>query len=78
MTIQNKLSHLPSVDECAKSPQGRKLLETYPRRIVIRSIREVIDSRRGDILEGLTPDLAMEAVAADIERVLKRHWRYKL
>lgn len=78
MTIQNKLSNLPSVDECAKSPQGRKLLETYPRRIVIRSIREVIDSRRGDILEGLTPDLAMEAVAADIERVLKRHWRYKL
>ncbi len=73
-----KLSQLPQVDECLKSPQGQKWLESYKRKIVVRSIREVIDAKRKEILNGAGPDVSIDAIAADIEDVIKEHSAYKL
>ena len=78
MTIRQKLSQLPQVDECLKSPLGRKWLESHYRKIVIRSIREVIDSKRKEILDGKSPKISIEAIAEDIERLIRQYSSYKL
>lgn len=78
MTIRQKLSQLPQVDECLKSPLGRKWLESHYRKIVIRSIREVIDSKRKEILDGKSPEISIEAIAEDIERLIRQYSSYKL
>ena len=78
MPIRKKLSKLPSVDECLKSSYGEKWLESYYRKTVLRSIREVVDSRRKEILDGMTPDLSLDVIAADIEKTIKNHSSYRL
>lgn len=78
MTIQEKLSRLPSVDECLKSPAGQQWCASYYRRIIIRSIREVIERRRREILDGNTPDISFDSLARDIEGAIRRHSSYRL
>lgn len=78
MTNREKLSRLPQVDECLKSPYGQRWLETYYRTIVIRSVRKVIDSRRKEILDGGDPDVSINAISDEIETVIRRHSAYKL
>jgi L-seryl-tRNA(Ser) seleniumtransferase len=67
---QKLLSGLPSVDEILKGEQGVKWLNTYPRRYVLRAVREVIDLRRKEIIEGLAADLSDGRMTADIERTI--------
>jgi L-seryl-tRNA(Ser) seleniumtransferase len=78
MTIREKLSQLPQVNECLKSVYGEKWLETYYRSIVIRSTREVIDLKRREILDGADPAVSLDVIAPDIERTIKKHSAYKL
>jgi len=78
MTIQQKLSQLPQVNECLNSPHGKRWLETWYRKIVIRSIREIIDVKRKEVLDGANPDLSMDALAHDIEEAIKAYSAYKL
>lgn len=78
MNIQQKLSQLPQVNECLNSPRGQGWLETYFRKIVIRSIREVIEARRRQVLDGADPDLSLDALAHDIEETIKAYSAYKL
>lgn len=75
---QKLLSKLPSVDEILKSEQGMKWLKAYPRRYVLRAIREVIDSRRKEIIEGLVADLSEEGMMAEIENKIGRLSSYSL
>ncbi|MCL4474798.1 MAG: L-seryl-tRNA(Sec) selenium transferase [Nitrospirae bacterium] len=63
---QELLSHLPSVDEVLKSGYGSEWLGTYPRRYVLAAIREGIDLRRKEILEGTTADVSVESMVPDI------------
>ncbi len=78
MTIQEKLSKLPQVNECLNSEYGQRWLNSYYRTIVIRSIREVIDSKRKEVIDGASPDLSLDALAGNIESVIKKHSAYKL
>ncbi|HBH61155.1 MAG TPA: L-seryl-tRNA(Sec) selenium transferase [Nitrospiraceae bacterium] len=78
MTIQEKLSRLPQVNECLMSPHGQKWLESGYRRIVVRSIREVIESKRKEILSGLSPDVSIDSISGDIEHAIRKHSAYKL
>jgi len=78
MTIQQKLSQLPQVNECLNSSHGRRWLETWYRKIVIRSIREIIDGKRKEVLDGGDPDLSLDALAHDIEEAIKAYSAYKL
>jgi L-seryl-tRNA(Ser) seleniumtransferase len=64
---QNLLSGLPSVDELLKTPEGIQWLSLHRRRIVLEAVRDVIASRRTEILEGLRSDPAVN-LAADIEK----------
>jgi L-seryl-tRNA(Ser) seleniumtransferase len=75
---QRQLSEIPSVDECLKSSYGRKWLESYPRSIVLRAIREILQVKRKEILEGLTPEVSIEALSPQIERAIKKLSTYKL
>jgi L-seryl-tRNA(Ser) seleniumtransferase len=78
MTIRQRLSRLPQVDECLKSAHGLRWLGSYYRKTVIRSIREVIDFKRREILQGSSPEVSVDAIAGDIEEAIKRHSAYKL
>jgi len=78
MTIKEKLSRLPQVNECLKGPHGQKWLESAYRKIVVRSIREVIELKRREILSGLDPDVSIDSIAGDIEKLIKKHSAYKL
>ncbi len=54
------------MDEVLKSDFGKKLLKDFPRRYVLSAVREVIESRRKEILDGAAPDVSLEGLAADI------------
>lgn len=75
---QQYLSQLPSVDECLKSDEGKRWLISYPRRIVLRSIRETLDEKRKEILKGLAPDISVDAISCEIESRIKAFSSYRL
>jgi L-seryl-tRNA(Ser) seleniumtransferase len=78
MTIQKKLSNLPQVNECLNSDYGKRWLDSFYRSIVVRSIREVIDAKRKDVLGGADPDLSFDTLVCEIEGVIRKHSAYKL
>ncbi|MBI5409643.1 MAG: L-seryl-tRNA(Sec) selenium transferase [Nitrospirae bacterium] len=78
MEIRHLLSQLPSVDECLKSSYGERWLASFPRKIVLRALRETIDSKRKEILSGKTPEVSLDAISNDIEAAIKKHSGYKL
>ena len=69
---QKLLSDLPSVDEILKSEKGLAWLDKYPRRYVLQGIREGIDKRRKEILEGLSAGLSDEVMMGGIEDIIRR------
>ncbi len=75
---QKLLSTLPSVDEILKSNQGIEWLKAYPRRFVLQAIREAIDKRRKNIIEGLFLDISEEVLFADIENNIQSLSSYSL
>lgn len=75
---QKLLSNLPSVDEILKSKQGMEWLKVHPRRYILQAIREAIDSRRKEIIEGIPADLSEEVMIADIENMLEKLSSYSL
>ena len=75
---QKSLSEIPSVDELLKSPQGTQWLCAFPRKIVIQSIRTVLESVRVKILAGQTADIALDAIPPCIEAEIKKLSSYSL
>lgn len=68
---QRLLSQIPSVDECLRSGCGQQWLKSFSRRIVLRAIRETLDKKRREVLEGLTPNVSMDALFREIEEVIE-------
>lgn len=69
---QQLLKELPSVDEILKSPEGNRWCSAYPRKYVIKAIRDVIETRRREIFESLSSDVSVEGIYKDVEiRILK-------
>jgi L-seryl-tRNA(Ser) seleniumtransferase len=75
---QKLLTTLPSVDEILRSNQGVQWLNVYPRRYVIQAIREVIDSRRKEILKGFISDISEESMMAEIQNTMEKLSSYSL
>lgn len=75
---QEMLSNIPSVDEFLKSSNGLKWLESYPRKSVLKAVRTVLDAKRKEILSGMTPDVSMDILSNDIEKVIKKLSSYRL
>ncbi|MFI5295042.1 MAG: L-seryl-tRNA(Sec) selenium transferase [Thermodesulfovibrionales bacterium] len=72
-TEKNRLlSTLPSVDEVLKSPDGREWLGQFPRKIILKAVREVIAAGRGEILAGRATDLSPAMLSAEIEDKIVR------
>jgi len=71
-TRNRLLRELPSVDEVIKSEHAKRWLLSYPRRFIVRAIREVIDIHRRLILEGEHPDISIDALAPEIELNIER------
>ena len=78
MKNKEKLAGLPSVDEYLKSPYGLEWLEKYNRKTVLRAIRETIDARRKEIIDGNDPDVSIDALSGDIGSAIRRLSAYKL
>lgn len=78
MPDKKKLSQLPSVDEFIKSPYGEEWIQKYYRKIIVRSIRETIDSKRKELLKGNDVDISIDAIAVEIEKNIIRHSAYNL
>ncbi|MBV6341012.1 L-seryl-tRNA(Sec) selenium transferase [Candidatus Magnetobacterium casense] len=66
MDINNTLRLIPSVDNLLKMPQAHGWLRVYRRRLVVRAIGDILDARRGDILQGGTPDISPECILSDV------------
>lgn len=75
---QQRLSQIPSVDECLKSSHGQRWLESHPRRIVLNSIRETLEEKRKEILKGLNPDVSFDSIVHEIEDRIKSFSSYRL
>jgi len=78
MPDKKKLSQLPSVDEFIKSHYGEEWIQKYYRKIIVRSIRETIDSKRKELLKGNDVDISLDAIAVEIEKSITRHSAYNL
>jgi len=79
MDIKQKvLSKIPQVDEFLKSTYAQKWLELYPKKTVLRAIREILELKRKKILSGQTEELFIETIAPQIEQKIKELSAYKL
>lgn len=68
MGKQQLLASLPSVDEILKSEEGLKWQKSYPRRNVLKAIREVIEEHRQAILRNTLKEISAEEMRAEIRR----------
>jgi len=75
---QKLLQELPSVDEILKSPTGVRWCKAYPRRYVLKAIREIMDIRRKEILEVSSSDVSIEGLSKDIEIKIQKLSSYSL
>jgi len=70
--IKTQLSKLPSVDSILKSESGLQWLEYHPKRLVLQSIRNVIDDKRKAILTGNEEDIDYDATLKEIHSRLEK------
>ncbi|MBF0591095.1 MAG: L-seryl-tRNA(Sec) selenium transferase [Nitrospirae bacterium] len=64
--VNSALRSIPSVDSLLKTPQVQGWLEVYQRRLVVRAIGDVLDTKRRDILQGRTPDISVEGILSAV------------
>lgn len=69
--INANLRDIPSVDEILKTPAGQEWLSYYPKMLVLKAIREVINNRRERILRGEDIDIFPDDLLSEIENTLK-------
>ncbi len=60
------------MDEVLKSPDGREWLGQFPRKIILKAVREVIAAGRGEILAGRATELSPAMLSAEIEDKIVR------
>ncbi len=78
MDKQQLLASLPSVDEILKSDKGLQWQTVYPRRSLLKAIREVIDQGRQAILKGDLGELSLEEIISDIQRHMEKALEFNL
>lgn len=66
------------MDEILKSPVGLEWLGQFQRQIVVKAVREVIASRRGEILAGRATDLSPAILSAEIGDKIVRFSSFSL
>lgn len=71
MGKETLLRQLPSVDEVLKGHYGLEWLKHYPKRYILRAVRDLLAVKREAILKGDQPDTGIEVLAIEIEMKLK-------
>jgi L-seryl-tRNA(Ser) seleniumtransferase len=66
------LASLPSVDEILKSDKGLEWQESFPRRYVLKAIREIIEEKRQAILRDELKEISPESLLPDIQNRIER------
>jgi L-seryl-tRNA(Ser) seleniumtransferase len=56
LSAREELKGLPSVDAVLKGPQGVQWLKEHPRRLVVRAVRQAVETQRRLILDGGSAD----------------------
>lgn len=72
MNKQKLLASLPSVDEILKSDKGLQWQESFPRRYVLKAIREIIEEKRQAILRDELKEIFPESLLPDIQNRIER------
>jgi len=62
-SVQSVLRQLPSVDALLQEPEIQEALLKYPRKLVVESIRFILDARRQSLLDSPEPVDAVELAA---------------
>lgn len=69
--IKANLKEIPSVDEILKAPVCQDWLKSNPRTLVLKAIREVLNSRRESILKGGYVDISSDNLFSEMKKTLK-------
>jgi L-seryl-tRNA(Ser) seleniumtransferase len=72
MNKQKLLASLPSVDEILKSEKGLEWQESFPRRYVLKAIREIIEKKRQAILRDELKEISLESMLPDIQHRVEK------
>ncbi len=72
MNTQKLLASLPSVDEILKSEKGLEWQTAYPRRYVLKAIREIIEGNRQAIHKDEIKEVSVESLLPDIQKRIER------
>lgn len=75
---QKLLASLPAVDEILKSEQGAVWQQSFPRRYVLRAIRDVIERYRQSILGNERLDFSQDVLFAEIDTHISRLSEFSL
>src|SRR5271157_261667 len=75
---QNLLASLPSVDEILKSEKGTEWQQSFPRRYVIRSIRDIIERYRQAILRDDIKEFSLKEMIAAIQTLIEISSQFSL
>lgn len=78
MNKQKLLSSLPSVDEILKSEKGLQWQESYPRRNVLKAIREIIEGKRQAILKDELKEIAMDVILTEVQKRIAKLSEFSL
>jgi L-seryl-tRNA(Ser) seleniumtransferase len=78
MNKQKLLASLPSVDEILKSDKGSQWQESFPRRYVLRAIREIIEEKRQAILRDELKEISIESMFPDIQHRVEKLSEFSL
>lgn len=78
MDKRQLLASLPSVDEVLKSPKGLEWQQAFPRRSVLRAIRETIEQRRQAVRAGGGRGLSPEDLLTDIQARVEKLSSFRL
>jgi L-seryl-tRNA(Ser) seleniumtransferase len=70
MDTQARLRALPKVDRLLEREDVTALAAIHPRLLVIEAVREAIEAVRAEILDGGSPDVSEDAVAAHVARLV--------
>lgn len=68
MGREDLFRRLPKVDAFLKRPEVERLCSSYPRWVVVESIRRMLEEKRRQIKEGLEPSVDLEDLVAELER----------
>lgn len=75
---QQILASLPAVDEILKTEQGVLWQQSFARRNVVRSIRDVIERYRQAVLADEIKEFSLEKILADIQILLEKLSEFSL